>query len=281
VQGAVGKYARLSERRACQILGVDRSTLRHAEVPLVDETSLRHGVLEVANLYGRYSYRTVCGLLSGAGWQTSEAVVRRIWRQEGLKEPAKQPARARLWLNDGSCVRLRPERINHARSYDFVQGHTYCPWFRRWRKFRILMVIDEFSRECLALYVARTIKAVDVIDVLSDLMLELGVPEFIRSDNGPEFVATILRNWLKSLGTNTAYITPGSPWRTGIARALTASSGISGSMGSCSTAWGRRWCSLSNGAFTSTHCRRINRLEKSHQLQGPGYPRPNRKRHCI
>ena len=96
-----------------------------------------------------------------------------------------------------------------------MQGHTYCPWSRRWRKFRILVVIDEFSRECLALYVARTIKALDVIDVLSDLMLERGVPEFIRSDNGPEFVATILRNWLKSLGTNTAYITPGSPWENG------------------------------------------------------------------
>jgi putative transposase len=211
----VGRYPRLSERRACQILGVARSTLRYAEVPLVDETALRHGVLEVANLYGRYGYRTVCGLLSGAGWQTSEAVVRRIWREEGLKVPAKQPARARLWLNDGSCVRLRPERVNHVWSYDFVQGHTYCPWSRRWRKFRILVVIDEFSRECLALYVARTIKALDVIDVLSDLMLERGVPEFIRSDNGPEFVATILRNWLKSLGTNTAYITPGSPWENG------------------------------------------------------------------
>lgn len=184
--------------------------MRYAQVPLVDDTPLPHGVLEVAALYGRYGYRTVCGLLSGAGWHTSEAVVRRIWREEGLKVPAKQPARAMLWLNDGSCVRLRSERVNHVWSYDFVQGHTYCPWSRRWRKFRILVVIDEFSRECLALYVARTINALDVIDVLSDLMLERGVPEFIGSDNGPEFVATILRNWLKSLGTKTAYITPGS-----------------------------------------------------------------------
>jgi transposase InsO family protein len=168
----------------------------------VDEAALRHGVLEVANLYGRYGYRTVCCLLSGAGWETSEAVVRRIWREEGLKVPAKQPPRARLWLNDGSCVRLRPERVNHVWSYDFVQGHTYCPWSRRWRKFRILVVIDEYSRECLALHVARHIKAIDVIDVLSELMLERGVPAFIRSDNGPEFVATVLRNWLQSLGTN-------------------------------------------------------------------------------
>ncbi len=166
--------------------------MRYAEVPLVDETALRRGVLEVAALYGRYGYRTVSGLLSGAGWHTSEAVVRRIWREEGLKVPAKQPARARLWLNDGSCVRLRPERVNHVWSYDFVQGQTYCPWSRRWRKFRILVVIDEFSRECLALYMARTIKALDVLDVLSDLMLERGVPQFIRSDDGPEFVAKVM-----------------------------------------------------------------------------------------
>ena len=129
--------------------------MRYAQVPPVDETALRCGVLEVANLYGRYGYRTVCGLLSGAGWQTSEAVVRRIWREEGLKVPTKQPPRARLWLNDGSCIRLRPESVNHVWSYDFVQGHTYCPWSRRWHKFRILVVIDEYSRECLALYVAR------------------------------------------------------------------------------------------------------------------------------
>ena len=179
------------------------------------ETALRQGVLSVANLYGRYGYRTVYGLLSGAGWETTPAVVRRIWREEGLKVPAKQPPRARLWLNDGSCVRLRPERVNHVWSYDFVQGHTYCPWTRRWRKFRVLVIIDEYSRECLALYVARHIKALDVIDVLSELMLERGVPEFIRSDNGPEFVASVLRNWLKSLGTQTAYITPGSPWENG------------------------------------------------------------------
>jgi hypothetical protein len=254
--------------------------MRYAEVPLVDETALRHGVLEVANLYGRYGYRTVYGLLSGAGWQASEAVVRRIWRQEGLKVPAKQPPRVRLWLNDGSCVRLRPERVNHVWSYDFVQGHTYCPWSRRWRKFRILVVIDEFSRECLAPYVARTIKALDVIDVLSDLMLERGVPEFIRSDNGPEL-------WPPSSGIGSkawALTPPTSRWaargRTGIARALTASSEISGSMVSCSTAWAKRGYSLSNGAFTSTHCARTNRLEKSHQPRAPGYPRPKRKRRC-
>jgi transposase InsO family protein len=189
--------------------------MRYHGVPPADEAPLRHGVLEVANLYGRYGYRTVFDLLAAAGWETTESVVRRIWAEEGLKVPKKQPPRGRLWLHDGSCVRLRPETANHVWSYDFVQGHTYCPWQRRWRRFRILVVIDEYTRECLALYVARHITALDVIDVLSDLMLERGIPRYIRSDNGPEFVAAILRNWLRSVGAETAYIEPGSPWQNG------------------------------------------------------------------
>lgn len=211
----MGKYPKLSERWACRILGVSRSTLRYREVPRADETPLRHGVLEVANLYGRYGYRTVFDLLRAAGWKTTESVVRRIWAEEGLKVPSKQVPRARLWLHDGSCVRLRPEHPDHVWSYDFVQGHTYCPWERRWRRLRILVLIDEYTRECLALYVARHITAVDVMDVLCDLMLQRGTPRYIRSDNGPEFVATILRDWLKSIGTQTAYIEPGSPWENG------------------------------------------------------------------
>jgi putative transposase len=211
----VGKYPKLSERLACLILDVPRSTIRYQEVPQADETPLRYSVLAVANLYGRYGYRTVFDLLAAAGWQTTESVVRRIWTEEGLKVPKKQLPRGRLWLHDGSCVRLRPEAINHVWSYDFVQGHTYCPWRRRWRKFRILVIIDEYTRECLALHVARHIKAIDVIDVLSELILDRGTPKYIRSDNGPEFVATILRDWLKSIGTETAYIEPGSPWQNG------------------------------------------------------------------
>jgi len=189
--------------------------MRYREVPQADETPLGHGVLEVANLYGRYGYRRVFDLHSTAGWQTTESVVRRIWGEEGLKVTAKQPPRGRLWLHEGSCVRLRPEAPNPVWGYDFVQGHTYCPLGRRWRKFRILVVIDEYTRECLALYVARHIKALEVIDVLSEVMLKRGIPRFIRSDNGPEFVAKILRDWLNSIGTQSAYIEPGSPWQNG------------------------------------------------------------------
>jgi putative transposase len=136
--------------------------------------------------------------------------VERIWRREGLKVPQKQPKKGRLWLNDGSCIRLRPEYPNHVWSYDFVEDHTHDG-----RKFRMLNIIDEFTRECLAIRVSRKLKAVDVIDVLSDLFILRGVPGHIRSDNGPEFVAKAVRAWIGVVGAKTAYIEPGSPWENG------------------------------------------------------------------
>ncbi len=136
--------------------------------------------------------------------------VERIWRQEGLKVPAKQPKKSRLWLNDGSCVRLRPEHPNHVWSYDFVEARTHDG-----RKVRMLNVIDEFTRECLAIRVARKLKGVDVIDVLSDLFILRGVPGHVRSDNGPEFVAKAVQDWIRAVGAKTAYIAPGSPWENG------------------------------------------------------------------
>lgn len=133
-----------------------------------------------------------------------------IWREEGLKVPQKQPKRARLWLADGSCVRLRAERPNHVWSYDFVAETT-----RDGRPFRILNITDEHTRECLASFVARRIRAQDVILVLADLFLERGLPEYIRSDNGPEFIAKKLRAWLKCLGVAPLFIEKGSPWENG------------------------------------------------------------------
>ena len=134
----------------------------------------------------------------------------RIWRQEGLKVPARQPKRGRLWLNDGSCVRLRPEHPNHVWSYDFVEDRTH-----NGRKYRMLNIIDEFTRECLAIRVERKLSSIDVIDVLSDLFILRGVPGHIRSDNGPEFMATAVRAWIAAVGAKTAYIEPGSPWENG------------------------------------------------------------------
>ena len=127
-------------------------------------------------------------MLQRAGWQAGRDRVERIWRREGLKVPQKQRPRRRLWLNDGSCIRLRPERANHVWSYDFVNARTHDG-----RLLRILALIDEYTRECLALRVARRLNSQDVIETLSEVMLWRGIPEHIRSDNGPEFVARQLR----------------------------------------------------------------------------------------
>ena len=136
--------------------------------------------------------------------------VERIWRREGLKVPKKQPKRGRLWLNDGSCIRLRPEYKDHVWSYDFVIDRTYDG-----RAFRILTIIDEYTRECLAILVKRSISSQDVIDQIFNLFIFRGIPEHIRSDNGPEFTAKAVRGWLNRLGVKTLFIEPGSPWENG------------------------------------------------------------------
>jgi putative transposase len=142
--------------------------------------------------------------------------VERIWRCEGLKVPPRQPKRGRLWLTDGSCIRLRAERPDHVWSYDFVEDRTHDG-----RRFRLLNVIDEFTHECLAIRVARKLGAADVIDVLSDLFILRGVPAHIRSDNGPEFVAKAVRGWIAAVGARTAYIAPAACGRMDTWRAST------------------------------------------------------------
>lgn len=144
--------------------------------------------------------------------------VERIWRREGLKVPQKQPKRGRLWLNDGSCIRLRPEYPGHVWAYDFVEGRTHDG-----RKFRILAIIDEASRECIALLVARRIRSTDVLAMLADLFILHGPPAHIRSDNGPEFIATAVKEWLGQIGVQTLYITPGSPWENGYCESFNGS----------------------------------------------------------
>jgi transposase InsO family protein len=200
----------LSERRVCRALGQHRSTQRKIPTSPDDEAALTADIIALALQYGRYGYRRITALLRDAGWKVNRKRVERIWRQEGLKVPQKQPKRGRLWLNDGSCIRLRPEYPNHVWSYDFVEDRTHDG-----RKFRMLNIIDEFTRECLAIRVNRKLKAVDVIDVLSDLFILRGVPGHIRSDNGPEFIAKAVRAWIGAVGAKTAYIEPGSPWENG------------------------------------------------------------------
>jgi len=196
-----------SERRVCRALGVARSVVRYVPEPRADETALRQSIIALAAQCGRYGYRRVTGLLWQEDWQISRSRVARIWRQEGLKMPQKQPKRARFWLGGGSCGRLRPKYRNDLWSWDFVMDRTADG-----RPLKILTLIDEYTRESLAIYAARRIRAHKVIELLADVMTARGIPEHLRSDNGPEMVARSLRAWLERLGTKTLYIEPGSPW---------------------------------------------------------------------
>ena len=200
----------VSERRACRVIGQPRTTQRYDKRVPDDEHLLREQVLRLASEYGRYGYRRVTAMLRNQGWVVNHKRGERIWRQEGLKVPPKQPKRGRLWLNDGSIVRLRPEFPKHVWSYDFMQHRTH-----NGVPFRILNVIDEYSRESLITKVARRLTHKDVLDVLLDLFLERGVPVHIRSDNGSEFIAKKVRNFLSRMSVRPLFIEPGSPWENG------------------------------------------------------------------
>ena len=200
----------ISERRACKALEQPRSTQRRKKIVKSEEELLRRSIVKLACDYGRYGYRRIIALLNQDGWRVNHKRVERIWREEGLKVPKKQPKRKRLWLNDGSVVRLKPMHKNHVWSYDFVHERTSDG-----RAIRMLTVIDEFTRECLAIHVGRKMDSNEVLYKLSELFIEHGIPENIRSDNGPEFIAERLRKWLFNLCVNTAFIEPGSPWENG------------------------------------------------------------------
>ena len=200
-----------SERKACALVGLSRTAWRYQPSGRDDEAPFRAEVIRLACTYGRYGYRMIAGLMRNAGWQqATEDRVRRIWKEEGLKVPDKQHPRGHLWLNNGSCLRLRPEHRNHVWSYDFVLIRDF-----HGRKIRMLTLIDEFSRTCLIVHCARHIGADEVIGQLANAMIVHGIPEHIRSDNGPEFIANRLRDWLAHIGVKTAYIAPGSPWENG------------------------------------------------------------------
>ena len=213
----------VSERFACRVLGQHRSTQRKVPRTADDEAALTADIIALAKQYGRYGYRRITALLRARGWRCNHKRVERIWRREGLRVPARQPKRGRLWLNNGSCVRLRPERANHVWAYDFVEDRT-----RDGRKLRLLNVVerrrspdvDEFTRECLAIRVGRKLGSADVIDILADLFMARGTPAYIRSDNGGEFVATAVKGWINGVGAKTAFIEPGSPWENGYVKSF-------------------------------------------------------------
>ena len=200
----------MSERRACRVIGIARSSQRYPSRSVDAEAPLTGRIIAFATQYGRYGYRRITALLRREGWRINHKRVERIWRKEGLKVPPRQPKRRRLWLNAGSCVRLRPEYRDHVWSYDFMREQTH-----NGRPFRILNVIDEYTRECLATCVARKLTEEDVQEGLTGLFCQQGVPGHRRSDNGPEFTANQRRVWLNELGATTLFIEPGSPWENG------------------------------------------------------------------
>lgn len=200
----------VSERRACRVLGQARSTQRHVVAVAGDEAPLTARITELATAYGRYGDRRISALLRAEDGQVNPKRVERVWRQEGPKVPTRQPKRSRLWLGDGSCVRRRAEYPDHVWSYDFM-----LDWTHDGRPLPMLTVVDEYTRECLSIDVARGLKADDVLDRLAALFVSRGAPACIRSDNGPEFTACRVREWLGQVGVETLYIEPGSPCENG------------------------------------------------------------------
>lgn len=205
----------MSERRACRVLGQPRSTERRQPQRKRQQERLVREMVELASEYGRYGYRRITAMLRQRGWSVNHKRIERLWRREGLKVPSKQPSRKRLWLQDGSCVRRRPQHKNHVWSYDFVLTRT-----AEGRAVRLLTMMDEYTRECLAIRVERKLSSEEVIETLTDLFVQRGVPSYLRSDNGPEFVAQPLREWLARLQVQTLYIEPGSPWENGYIESL-------------------------------------------------------------
>jgi putative transposase len=270
VREALGE-ATVSERRVCQVLGQPRSTQRRARQVPDDEAVLTEWIVDIATQYGRYGYRRVTGMLRNEGFVVNHKRVERIWRREGLKVPQRQPKRGRLWLNDGSCVRLRPEYRNHVWSYDFVAART-----SNGRPLRLLNIIDEYTRECLAIRVARNLTSENVLEELHTLFVWRGAPEYLRSDNGSEFTAHKVRDWLGRVAVKTAFIEPGSPaehgsaWKTATSSLSTASWVTNCLTPSCSTRCWRPRCWWSAGVNTTITCARTAPWATDHRRQRRG-----------
>ena len=205
--GHLQEEMEMSERRACKVVGQPRSTQRYEANEDAEEDRLRRELREISLQRPRAGYRMAARCLRRGGWEVNDKRVQRIWREEGLKVARRQRKRARMGNSEQGSQRLRAEHPNHVWSYDFVQDRT-----RDGRRLKMLCVVDEYTRECLAIHVARRIEAAQVMEVMECLVGERGAPGHLRSDNGPEFVAKALRGWLERSGARTLYITPGSPW---------------------------------------------------------------------
>jgi len=198
-----------SERRTCNTIGLGRSSLRYQSLPK-DDDELRLALIRLAKQYGRYGYRKIAQLLRIEGWTVNHKKVERLWREEGLQLPHRHKRRKRLYHKDGSVIRLRPKYRNHVWSVDFVHNKL-----SNGRRYKMLTVIDEYTRQALCVNVATKMGHAEVLDALYPLFLKHGKPEYLRSDNGPEFIAGDLQTWLNKAGIKPIQIYPGSPWENG------------------------------------------------------------------
>lgn len=191
-------------------MGVSRSTLHYQTTNREGEEELRLAMIRLAKRYGRYGYRKIAHLLHIEGWQVNHKRVERLWREEGLQLPQRHKKRKRLYHKDSSVIRLRPHYPNHIWSIDFVHDKL-----SNGRSYKMLTVLDEYTREALCVTVRLKMNADDVLEALYQLMMKKGKPEYIRSDNGPEFIAVSLQHWLIKVGVKPIQIYPGSPWENG------------------------------------------------------------------
>jgi putative transposase len=197
----------VSERRACRMVGQPRSSQRYVSAKAGKDVSLSQRMIALSHENPRYGYRRVWALLRREGWAVNKKRVQRLWREADLKVPAKERKRRRMGTSENGCTRRRAEYIDHIWTYDFAMDTT-----QDGRRLKVMPIVDEYSRECLALEVARSITAEDVLSTLAKLFMERGEPDYIRSDNGPEFIAKALKRWLAASRVKTLYIEPGAPW---------------------------------------------------------------------
>jgi putative transposase len=211
----VQQALQVSERRACEVLGQARGTQRYVVPPNDEERRLVARLHELVRTKPRYGYRFMTALLRGEGWLVNRKRVYRLWRQEGFQVPQKQRKKRRLGSSAGSCMRQRAEHKDHVWAWDFVFDRTANGRSLKW-----FSIIDEHTRECLALEVDRHMTSENILDVLRDLFVIRGVPKHIRSDNGPEFIAQAIQQFLAAAEVQTLYIEPGSPWQNGYAESF-------------------------------------------------------------
>jgi putative transposase len=205
----------VSERRACRVLGQPRSTQRQRPKTREGEEKLVRRMLELVRQHPRYGYRRIWALLRREGWRVNRKRVHRLWRQQGLKVPRKQRKKRRLGSSVNSCVRRPAEHKDHIWAWDFLHDRTSDGGPLKW-----FTLVDEYTRECLALEVRRGMTAQGVSAVLAAVVQQRGVPVHIRSDNGPEFIARTIRTWMAEAGLETLYIEPGAPWENGYAESF-------------------------------------------------------------